>query len=49
VPISKNTESVTLPVELAVELMYIMLSAPLTCCSSGAATFWDTTSALAPG
>ncbi len=49
VPISKKIDSVTLPVELEVEFMYIMPSAPLTCCSIGAATFCDTTSALAPG
>ena len=49
VPISKKTDSVMFPVELDVEFMYIMRSAPLTCCSIGAATFCDTTSELAPG
>ncbi|MNN14332.1 hypothetical protein D3C81_1273930 [compost metagenome] len=49
VPMSKYTVSVMSPVEELDEFMYIMLSAPLTCCSIGAATFCATTSALAPG
>ncbi len=39
VPISKKTVSVMDPVEELVEYMYSMLSAPLTCCSMGEATF----------
>jgi hypothetical protein len=49
VPILKYTVSVMLPVDELVEFMYIMLSAPFTCCSIGAATFCAMMSELAPG
>jgi len=49
VPISKKIVRFMLPVDEVVEYMYSMLSAPLTCCSMGAATLFATTSALAPG
>ena len=45
----KNTFRFMLPVEELDEYMYIRLFTLLTCCSMGAATLCDTTSALAPG
>src|ERR1035437_5322804 len=48
-PISKLAVSDIEPLEALDEVMYVIPSAPLICCSSGAATALATVSALAPG
>src|SRR5262249_57577615 len=49
VPISKVTSRVYEPSLLLCDVMYIIFSTPLTCCSMGAATVSATTLASAPG
>ena len=49
VPMSNVTVKLYAPSLVDCEDMYSMFSAPVTCCSIGAATVSDTTFALAPG